>query len=461
MDKRSKIILERKNNIFRAVKCSIDPASGSYRADDFSLSVCSDMNDPETVKRSLAVIIDSTGYEGEPVTLVIDSSDVVYRYVKFPSVKSSELKGMVKHYIKNIAPFNPQDILSGYDTVAQDDDYSYVNIICAHRRCVDPVMAALDSLDVALEAVFTGCYALAARIADRTELRENEFLTVHIEPEKTGFLIVDNSKLCLARYLYSTDQEEIFRYINQTQSYYIKHSGRGPLSAVVVVYGDEKDSSKITFFKSRLPFPVSAVPEKSLITVKNNTFAGNMASMLAFCDKNVGDSLNLLPVEMQEKKIFSKKFRDRVIMLVSLLAFMSVLCGFSALRTLRYQQEHDRRLSELTLAAEKTGGLLEKKADLESLAASREQIRFIMDFFYLIHASLPSGISAQNISCPTGKEKVFLLQGYAQESEQVFLYVETMRGMGIFDPENIKVNYVTSRQAGGRERVEFEIVFVR
>jgi hypothetical protein len=42
----------------------------------------------------------------------------------------------------------------------------------------------------------------------------------------------------------------------------------------------------------------------------------------------------------------------------------------------------------------------------------------------------------------------------------VFSYVSTLQGAGLFEKDNIKVNYVTSKSVDGREVIAYELLAI-
>jgi len=461
---KAKVIIEKKDNLLRIVKWYSE-SNGEPVVSSFAVSSCENKISAEKLKRTLRQLLEKVSYSNEPVTVILDSRGAAYRYLRFPTQNEIELKSMIRNQMVKIVPFSIDEMLSGYDIVKKSDGYSYVSIVSVRKKEVDSLIAAFESLEVVLEAAYINTYGIAKLVRRLDIPIEEERMLVYCDGKKTEFLVMNGAKLCFNRSVYVKNKKDFIRHIMDTQSHYVRQNDAGPLSRICILGSQENVQDIEKEIKKKIPIAVEAFDLNEIVNVSNvmgvEDFSENMTSIFSFFDLELPESLNVLPYELQEKKQFSKSLKQKGITLGMMLLALFTAVSISFVRTGKLKRVYRKVGAELHQAEQKAGELEKMKQRLEILNASKDETLFMLDFFYLVHTSLPSGVVVQTVEYEYGEQREFILTGMAAKSEQVFSYEEYMRSLGLFEPDNIKVNYVTSQNVKGRDRVVFEILFIK
>lgn len=460
------IIIEKKESLLRAFKWFVD-ANGNSVIIDFVVLVYDEHQSKESLSNVVKDLLKKLEYKNEPVKIIISSKQASSRYMRFPSQNMHEIKTMISFQVEKLLPYSAEEILSGFNVVEKQEGYSYISIIALRKVLVAGLIENLLSNDVVLDGVYFGSYGVAELLFNFEIPIDEERLVIYCDGSDVDIIAMKGTDICLFRRVkLSGDYElSIRRHISETHRLYIRQSNGGPIARVCIL-GSAKEVVKVEkAMKEYLPIPVESFNVQDCLHISNTIgikgFAENLAPALSFMKMSIDSNLNLLPEELKAKKTFSESMRD---MFLVLFVFVLVLLGVIGVNWKRLDKEKLLLASikaEFSEAQQLSGGLPLMQQRLSSMQKKNSDSLFILNFFYLIYTSLPEGVIVESISYEDSQSSSFNLKGFSETSEQVFAYVEYMQSLDLFERDNIKVNYVTTKKVKGKDRVSFELLFIK
>lgn len=442
------------------------------KIEDFIVVAFDSLQDKDELLGKMKEILSRIHITSEEVIVVINHQKVVSRYLHLPTQERREIEQMIYFQKSKILPYAPQEIITGYQIVDKDKEgSSFVNVVLVHQDTVRYLLDILKELNIEVDSLVLHTYGVAEFFRKYMPGEQEEIILIHLDFPNLEIAVLDKGCLCFSRFVKISQQDpnwqdEMFKKIMETQTLYLRQSSAGPIKKMYLVgrKTDVLESKRILQDKMLVPVEIIENPREAIdinTQVTTEDFIGAISGLLGFIFRRPPESLNLLPVDLKERKKKAAQVKDRLklavisvcVLIIGLLGFFKYIDNkkiyLSSLET--QLQEVKKEASQLET--------MEKKLNILK-ARYYERLR-ILDFFVGLHEVIPAGVFIREMDYNAQIQEEFSIKGTASRHELVFRFASDLKELVMFSDNEIKVKYATSKVTREGEIINFEILFLR
>jgi len=405
---------------------------------------------------------------GTEIIVNLPRSKVTVKNLKLPSVKNSEIEGMVILQSAKQLPFTPDNLVSSYKIQGRDENgYSDVLTVIAHRKIIDEMLslfkaAGLDveRLSMSSEAHFLWYSQKKLAGGDRcTCLVDVGRDIAELNIVRGGYIDFSRSITLSAH----KGKDGLVEEVRRTILSYTKVNPKAPGVSRLVLTGRRSIiNNEAPALKGALGMTtiysdtLKSWPMVERAKVPNAKELSEESFSAVLCAGFNLDKLetNLIPQEVRSRKI-TGIVKESLYITVALILGLTV--GASGIVAKKYI---DRKRAVVSLNKEieaikpKVERLTKLRGITSVIKAQKRMERSGVDVIRELYANIPPAISISILDFEDGRSCT--MRGMSGNLSDVFKFNSILEESPYF--ENVKVRYATKRRTGKKELTDFEIV---
>jgi len=417
--------------------------------------------------------------------LKIDSSSLIVilphqaaaiRNLELPSTNPAEIKNMVELQIGKLTPFAKDEIIYDYQILSTNaEGYSGVMLAVVHQDVIRRYFEILKLVELKTERIALSSEGLLAwyRFACKGEPSDEPQALVNLDCDKSDFTVILENKVMFCRNISvecSGDlsvtgewQEKLIEEIRHSMYAYQSELAGSEISKIIITGAQTPISSlDESGLGSRIGLPVEVIPQLKNIPAalespaEDNSAIGNLsfASLSGLALVYPEQKFNFIPLQLRIEKEMRERGKD-VYMFGTYLMFILMTISGIFLGKVYNKERYLNQLKQETLQ-------IQERADkLRSMRRVTEDIKkrtlrkgFALNFIYEIHSVIFPEIYLTLISFD-GEEQL-TLRGVSNTMSEIFGFLNALEKSKYF--QNVKTKFVTTRNIGGKDLTEFEII---
>jgi len=412
------------------------------------------------IVQSIKKLMHDTGINTSSCISILPRSLFSVKFLRLPSVKESEIKGMVSIQAAKQLPFAKEDIIEGFKIASLGKDgFSNCVVAMAHQDIIDRHLKILSEAGLEPEAVRTSSEALWSFYIDSIKRKglaasTDPVILVDIDSSLCEILIFEGGQLQNTRSvpIASSDkwQEALAQEVQRTFAAYQQR--RREKKPILEIFVSGAGAS--------LPMLERALSEKFGIAVGRLGYGNNLKASGEFsfsscltCLYSDDLSINLMPPALKETRIKSQKFSQVLkTSVLSVLIAVAISAGFTFEffdRSLRASRLNDR-LKEIAPAAEKIEAMQDKIDLIEERLSERG---LCLDIIAELYKIVPREITLGAFTFE--ERKAVSIRGSSKAMSDVFKFVSILEKSDYFHKVNLR--YANKRRVEQAELTDFQI----
>lgn len=423
--------------------------------------------DKELSRRLSEVFLKLSWRPGDPVILSLSRSKVTIRLIRVPAQLPAEIEKIVNFQAPRYLPYPAEELISAFQVVAYEGQgYSLVSIVIAHRETIERFIRVFSELKAENVCIAVSSYSFLYLYNYLRGSSPQTTMLLDIGKKYSELVIISRGKLLYSRYLKFDAgrpglEATLSNEINRTQEAFVKETAfsrpqkliifskaKGQMGSLAESIGNNTgmEVEELLYLSAR---PFLEVAEKMY------GYEHSFVDMLGFVLGETEISLNLLPSEIKEKK-HEKAVRREYTRSAVLLLVASALFFFGLNRNLANKSQYLSGLEKQLEQYSAQAGYLESMEKRLRAASSRASKKFLsLDILSALYEVVPENVSFTKIAY--GETGPIVLKGQASEINSVFSLAGQLEKSEVFRDYSIKVKYVSKKQSGAGEAVNFEI----
>lgn len=427
-------------------------------------------NDEEIANSIYEVFKDKKYKRADRLVLLIPRQLVTLHYVKLPSVIPEEIKEMARLQAAKQLPFDPQEIVLGYQTLrVTQDGYSEIILVIAHQDIINRYLNILKKIKLEPGQITIDSQGIGGWFLLQEDVkRESYVMIVDLDWDYARVDIIYSGMSVYSRaFVLSLDNigeyrrrlsDEIKRSIN---AYEKENIGERP-NIIYFTGAPESLNSLDDEFMKEFPVICQKIEENKSIRFKERNPETavrdypkvSFASLYGMVLSKHKHPFNLLPQDAKEKKrktVYQKELRKTAI----LSFFVIITISLGMFFNIYIRQIKIDRLNREFLSLSKVVVSVEKMAKkLNYVKGQIYEPVLCLDALTEIFRIAPADINIVSFSYDVNKQVV--LKGQADTLSAVFNFVNTIEDSKMF--KDVQVRHSAKRKIKNYELADFEIV---
>lgn len=427
-------------------------------------------NDEEITSDLSALFKEKKYKKADRLVLLIPRQLVTLHYVKLPSVIPEEIKEMARLQAAKQLPFDPHEIVLGYQTLRiTQEGYSEIILIIAHQDIINRYLKILRKIKLEPEQVTVDSEGMVRWFSLQKEPGEDSYvMVVDLDWNYARLDIISSGISVYSRaFVLNSDNideykrrlsDEITRSINAYQK---ENIGEQP-NLIYWTGADEYLNSIDEEFMKEFPFGCRKIEENENMQFKEQKLKMavrehgkvSFASLYGIVLSKQKQSFNLLPADIKEKK--QKTVYQRELRKTAIFSFFILITIFASLLFNIYirQVKIDRLNKQLSSLSKVVGGVEKMAKKLNYVKSQIYEPITSLDALTEIFRIASSDINIAFFSYDVDKQVV--LKGQAETLSAVFNFVNTVEDSKMF--KDVQVRHSAKRKIKNNELADFEIV---
>lgn len=414
--------------------------------------------------------------DSDSLIVILPLQAPAIRNLELPSANPAEIKDMVELQIGKLTPFAKDEIIYDYQILSTNTEgYSVVMLAVVHQDVIRRYFEILKLAELKTERIALSSEGLLAwyRFAYKGGVAEEPHVLVNLDCDKSDFTVILKDKVVFCRSisigssrdLKSADewQEKLIEEIKRSIYAYQSELAGSEISKIIITGAQVSISSlNETGLKSKIGLPVEIIPQLKNIPealehpVGNNLTIENVsvASLFGFVLAYPEQKWNFIPLQLRIEKEMRERGKDiylfGIYLVVILMAISSIFLG-KVYNKEQYLARLKQETSEIQEKADKLNSMRKVTGEIKERTFRKA---FALNFIYEIHSVVFPEIYLTLISFDGESE--LTLRGVSNTMSEIFGFLNALEKSKYF--QNVKTKFVTTRNIGGKDLTEFEIV---
>lgn len=407
-----------------------------------------------------------TQRKGLEVVVVLSRNRITVRRLDLPSRDSVEMAQILGLNVIRHVTYPKEEIIWGWQNLGFDGvSNSHILLAIVHRQMLKDIFNAFMSFAILPEAMLMSSqgviHYLHDTLKDKSLLQETYFI-LDIDHNFSDLILVNNQ--CLRSTVV------ISQGTQQLKSEPERDKFGAELKQALVVLNNEIPNKKPTrFFLTGASEEIAALAEVYLEKDFNLKFQFaksqevqnlgtkyrdvSFSAVLGFSYQRKKEDISFLLPEIQIKKEIKLKIRQLLI-LGGCLTYIFILLGAMALvRLSQIQSYRDKLNAHIAQLKQDTGGLPDIVQKINLVRKYQDAKQSVLTYIYELTRLCPDNITLTSLNWEW--QKGFSVRGYALRMPDIFNFVSSLDGSGIF--KGAQTRYTRRRKAKDQEVIDFEI----